>query len=295
MGAFSQIGQTVAKADDAGTNVRVHVKIPSDWGWETPSLWFQGDPVTLEDVGEQTHITGWGESDYGYPLTKEADDFYTGVIKGNVTNLQFLDVSAPTGRVVDNAYDVNMAQFTENTPQDLYYFKIDVDGDGELDTWRWYKDSEKQQALSEFVDMTLYYYDSNSWEKVYCHTWGNGIAGTKWPGTLAEQVKEDWYKIEIKSVPKNTTLNCIFNNNNKSQTETINISIADAAEGAAWIFTGEKGVVYTEPEEYKEAGNVKESEEPQITTCDLTLHYKNAYGENPAVYMYSGSDQIAGS
>ena len=298
MGAFSQIGQIAAKADETGINVRVHVNIPSAWGWEKPSLWYQGDSVTLEDVGEQTHIAGWGDTDYGYPLTKESDDFYTGVIKGNVTNLQFLDVSAPSGHCVSNAYDVNMAQFTDDTPQDLYYFKIDADGDGELDTWRWYKDSEKQQALSEFVDMTLYYYDSNSWNNVYCHTWGNGVDGTEWPGILTEQVKENWYRTEIKNIPKNTTLNCIFNNNNGTQTDTISVSISDASDGAAWIFTGEKGVVYTEPIEYKEAGEVKEPEEPeepQITTCDLTIHYKNAVGADPAIYMYNGSDQIAGA
>lgn len=294
MGAFSQIGQIVVKADQTSMNVKVHVNIPAEWEWVSPAIWYQGENVQLSSVGEGELIAGWGDSDYGYPLTKESEDSYYGIIKGNLTNLQFVDVKAPAGRCLSGAYDANMAQYTDENPQDLYYFYVDSDGDEVADTWKWYKDSERNNPLSTTADITLYYY-CDSWTSAYCHSWGNGIAATTWPGTQMEQVKENWYKAEVKNVPSNADINCILNNNNGGQTGTITVSTDQAVDGAAWILSANSGAVYTEPEEYTNAGAPVVPEEPEITTCNLTVHYKNAYGDDPAIYMYNGDDKIAGA
>lgn len=308
MGAFSQIGQIAVKADETGINVRVHVKIPSAWGWEIPSLWYQGDSVTLEDVCEQTHITGWGDSDYGYPLKEESDDFYTGVIKGNVTNLQFLDVSAPSGRVISNAYDSKMAQYVGENTTDLYYILND-------NAWTWYTDKEGTSVLPELdgvedCTVTVHYENTSKWSKVCVQaseggSW-NAIAGYEdykngvGAEVSADPEKANWYTFKI-TKKNDTQLNLIFNAGDwgdTNQTDNINVSLTGKTSLELWCSGNKKTatkVLEEAPESWLNPTTPEEPEEPQITTCDLTVHYKNAVGADPAIYMYNSSDQIAGA
>lgn len=127
----SSLGQnlTAKAAEGAATNIRIHFYNEYNWTIPTVQYW-GGDAVIAENSAEATEIAGWNGA-VGYPMTAEmtkdadgndiATNWYTLQMKGTFNGFQFLDLNAPgDGNTGGKGYDVNMAQFSGETPTDLY-------------------------------------------------------------------------------------------------------------------------------------------------------------------------------
>ena len=81
------------------------------------------------------------------------------------------------------------------------------------------------EAEAKLQELTLYYYNSNSWENVALWAWTetDNLTGGTWPGAVMQAVEgqDGWYSITLESLSFDG-VNLIFNNNNNgSQTATI--------------------------------------------------------------------------
>ncbi len=92
------------------------------------------------------------------------------------------------------------------------------------------------EAPSEGAATKLYYFNENSWEKVYCWAWTMGdnvnLAQNAWPGDEMTDLGDGWFEYEVQT---DTNIGILFNDGAGAQT-------ADCADIEAakthWITNG---------------------------------------------------------
>lgn len=308
MGAFSQLGGIVAKADDSSTNITLHFQ--NYWGWTTPAIQYWGGSSTTVTgaASEAQQISGWGDNDMGYALTQEdtdnANGLYSVTLTGDFEGFQFLDLTADTNGThnatgtVSNDY---MAQYNGETAQDLYY--VPTGTDDEL-VWKWYTDADYTTELTAPAGtytgdctVTLHYNNSSNWSSVNLYMWdgsGNNLLGD-WPGAAmtADTEKAGWYTTQVPTSGI-SKVNYIFNG---SGGQTGNLS-SDITGETLEIWYDNDTVLTEAPDSWTNAEAPGETPEAlSFTNATITMHF-----EKPAdwdeVYAYisegSGWNAISG-
>lgn len=261
------------EAEEA-TYLKLYVEIPSAWTWGQPAIWYQGTNVSVTSDGSTTvagsQVPTWGENDIGYLMTKDGDtDWYYIYVKGDMTNLQIMDLSAPAGRVLNSAFSNYFSQYKEETAQSLYYKCID-------DTWKWYTNQECTVELSApagmtLYDVTLHYYNQNGWENLNIYTWNPESQGT-WPGKsfATNAVADTWYDVTLEDL----------------ESPNLEFKINNAGNGGSNMAE----TLVDGPNEFWIVGTTVYDEEPDESvlakTYEVTINYHNRYDfENVYAYL----------
>ncbi len=318
MGAFSQLGGIVSVKADTGTvNITVHMKLPSSWGWETPTLqYWGGNGISVTNGGtvdgvSSGEIENWGVT--GYYLKDDGNNIYSIQISGDFSSgfgFQFLDMktnSSASHDLVGSIDITNLSQFTDETAQDVYYIQGD-DGN-----WAWYMDSNGDVEVTapegvEEVTVTLHYYNSDNWDRVSVHSYSTCWYGvTDWPGATmtAESEKAGWYSIKTNQY-NNASTSLIFSNNGSNQKETVSISLSDHTSYEVWYING--NLVWDAPKEWVNAEPGGDSGttvvSPEVNGTSVTFRYESesatsvqlagsmtSWQDNP-VNMTKGDDDV---
>lgn len=134
---------------------------------------------------------------------------------------------------------------------------------------------------------TVYFYNAENWDKVGVYTWSPESFGT-WPGTLAEEDGDGWYKITIPSAPS-STLNIIFNNfvadgEDAVKEQTGNLLVNDIKNR---YYVGKKGKNYASK---AEALNALQNPEVKEEVSKVYYYDENDWGE-ANLYIWSDNEE----
>lgn len=104
------------KAEGEKMNVTLHFEKPDEW--TTPAIHYWGGSLELSNE-ETVDLTTWGEGKVATPLTQEEGNWYEITLKGNIQGFLFVNLGNLDNQV--KPYVSTMANYTEETPTDLYF------------------------------------------------------------------------------------------------------------------------------------------------------------------------------
>ena len=176
---------------------------------------------------------------------------------------------------LDNSTDYNLILNDDGHGNQLDGVTLSTKGKAEAEYWFDGSLSETKPADWKYVT-TIHYLASGMGSAIYNYMWGADASATgagvgkewsKWPGG---QIKENadhsgWYDVVYTQDVKQN-FSCIFNNNNRAQTDNIDVSVTSTST-ELWV-TGTKGDTTV----YKTAPDSWEAPVPDHT---FTMYYYN--------------------
>lgn len=175
---------------------------------------------------------------------------------------------------LDNSTDYNLILNDEGHGNQLSEVTLSTKGKAEAEYWFDGSLSEKKPADWKYVT-TIHYLASGMGSTIYNHMWGADASATgagvgkEWPGgQISENANHSgWYDVVYTQNVKHN-FSCIFNNNNGTQTDNIDVSVTSTST-ELWV-TGTKGGGDTTV--YKTAPDSWEKPVPNHT---FTIYYYN--------------------
>ena len=175
---------------------------------------------------------------------------------------------------LDNSTDYNLILNDDGHGNQLKDVTLSTKGKAEAEYWFDGSLSETKPADWKYVT-TIHYLASGMGSTIYNHMWGADVSATgagvgkEWPGgQISENANHSgWYDVVYTQDVKQN-FSCIFNNNNGTQTDNIDVSVTSTST-ELWV-TGTKGGGDTTV--YKTAPDSWEKPVPNHT---FTIYYYN--------------------
>lgn len=175
---------------------------------------------------------------------------------------------------LDNSTDYNLILNDDGHGNQLKDVTLSTKGKAEAEYWFDGSLSETKPADWKYVT-TIHYLASGMGSTIYNHMWGADVSATgagvgkEWPGgQISENANHSgWYDVVYTQNVKHN-FSCIFNNNNGTQTDNIDVSVTSTST-ELWV-TGTKGGGDTTV--YKTAPDSWEKPVPNHT---FTIYYYN--------------------
>ena len=175
---------------------------------------------------------------------------------------------------LDNSTDYNLILNDDGHGNQLKDVTLSTKGKAEAEYWFDGSLSETKPADWKYVT-TIHYLASGMGSTIYNHMWGADVSATgagvgkEWPGgQISENANHSgWYDVVYTQNVKHN-FSCIFNNNNGTQTDNIDVSVTSTST-ELWV-TGTKGGGDTTV--YKTAPDSWEKPVPDHT---FTIYYYN--------------------
>ena len=175
---------------------------------------------------------------------------------------------------LDNSTDYNLILNDDGHGNQLKDVTLSTKGKAEAEYWFDGLLSETKPADWKYVT-TIHYLASGMGSTIYNHMWGADVSATgagvgkEWPGgQISENANHSgWYDVVYTQNVKHN-FSCIFNNNNGTQTDNIDVSVTSTST-ELWV-TGTKGGGDTTV--YKTAPDSWEKPVPNHT---FTIYYYN--------------------
>lgn len=175
---------------------------------------------------------------------------------------------------LDNSTDYNLILNDDGHGNHLKDVTLSTKGKAEAEYWFDGSLSETKPADWKYVT-TIHYLASGMGSTIYNHMWGADVSATgagvgkEWPGgQISENANHSgWYDVVYTQNVKHN-FSCIFNNNNGTQTDNIDVSVTSTST-ELWV-TGTKGGGDTTV--YKTAPDSWEKPVPNHT---FTIYYYN--------------------
>lgn len=175
---------------------------------------------------------------------------------------------------LDNSTDYNLILNDDGHGNQLKDVTLSTKGKAEAEYWFDGSLSETKPADWKYVT-TIHYLASGMGSTIYNHMWGADVSATgagvgkEWPGgQISENANHSgWYDVVYTQNVKHD-FSCIFNNNNGTQTDNIDVSVTSTST-ELWV-TGTKGGGDTTV--YKTAPDSWEKPVPNHT---FTIYYYN--------------------
>ncbi len=175
---------------------------------------------------------------------------------------------------LDNSTDYNLILNNDGHGKQLDDVTLSTKGKAEAEYWFDGSLSETKPADWKYVT-TIHYLASGMGSTIYNHMWGADVSATgagvgkEWPGgQISENANHSgWYDVVYTQNVKHN-FSCIFNNNNGTQTDNIDVSVTSTST-ELWV-TGTKGGGDTTV--YKTAPDSWEKPVPNHT---FTIYYYN--------------------
>lgn len=175
---------------------------------------------------------------------------------------------------LDNSTDYNLILNDDGHWNQLKDVTLSTKGKAEAEYWFDGSLSETKPADWKYVT-TIHYLASGMGSTIYNHMWGADVSATgagvgkEWPGgQISENANHSgWYDVVYTQNVKHN-FSCIFNNNNGTQTDNIDVSVTSTST-ELWV-TGTKGGGDTTV--YKTAPDSWEKPVPNHT---FTIYYYN--------------------
>lgn len=175
---------------------------------------------------------------------------------------------------LDNSTDYSLILNDDGHGNQLKDVTLSTKGKAEAEYWFDGSLSETKPADWKYVT-TIHYLASGMGSTIYNHMWGADVSATgagvgkEWPGgQISENANHSgWYDVVYTQNVKHN-LSCIFNNNNGTQTDNIDVSVTSTST-ELWV-TGTKGGGDTTV--YKTAPDSWEKPVPNHT---FTIYYYN--------------------
>lgn len=175
---------------------------------------------------------------------------------------------------LDNSTDYNLILNDDGHGKQLKDVTLSTKGKAEAEYWFDGSLSETKPADWKYVT-TIHYLASGMGSTIYNHMWGADVSATgagvgkEWPGgQISENANHSgWYDVVYTQNVKHN-FSCIFNNNNGTQTDNIDVSVTSTST-ELWV-TGTKGGGDTTV--YKTAPDSWEKPVPNHT---FTIYYYN--------------------
>lgn len=175
---------------------------------------------------------------------------------------------------LDNSTDYNLILNDDGHGNQLKVVTLSTKGKAEAEYWFDGSLSETKPADWKYVT-TIHYLASGMGSTIYNHMWGADVSATgagvgkEWPGgQISENANHSgWYDVVYTQNVKHN-FSCIFNNNNGTQTDNIDVSVTSTST-ELWV-TGTKGGGDTTV--YKTAPDSWEKPVPNHT---FTIYYYN--------------------
>lgn len=173
---------------------------------------------------------------------------------------------------LDNSTDYNLILNNDGHGKQLDDVTLSTKGKAEAEYWFDGSLSETKPADWKYVT-TIHYLASGMGSTIYNHMWGADASATgagvgkEWPGgQISENANHSgWYDVVYTQNVKHN-FSCIFNNNNGTQTDNIDVSVTSTST-ELWV-TGTKGDTTV----YKTAPDSWEAPVPDHT---FTIYYYN--------------------
>lgn len=173
---------------------------------------------------------------------------------------------------LDNSTDYNLILNDDGHGNQLKDVTLSTKGKAEAEYWFDGSLSETKPADWKYVT-TIHYLASGMGSTIYNHMWGADVSATgagvgkEWPGgQISENANHSgWYDVVYTQNVKHN-FSCIFNNNNGTQTDNIDVSVTSTST-ELWV-TGTKGDTTV----YKTAPDSWEAPVPDHT---FTIYYYN--------------------
>ena len=173
---------------------------------------------------------------------------------------------------LDNSTDYNLILNDDGHGKQLDEVTLSTKGKAEAEYWFDGSLSETKPADWKYVT-TIHYLASGMGSTIYNHMWGADASATgagvgkEWPGgQISENADHSgWYDVVYTQDVKQN-FSCIFNNNNGTQTDNIDVSVTSTST-ELWV-TGTKGDTTV----YKTAPDSWEAPVPDHT---FTMYYYN--------------------
>lgn len=173
---------------------------------------------------------------------------------------------------LDNSTDYNLILNDDGHGNQLKDVTLSTKGKAEAEYWFDGSLSETKPADWKYVT-TIHYLASGMGSTIYNHMWGADVSATgagvgkEWPGgQISENANHSgWYDVVYTQDVKQN-FSCIFNNNNGTQTDNIDVSVTSTST-ELWV-TGTKGDTTV----YKTAPDSWEAPVPDHT---FTIYYYN--------------------
>lgn len=174
---------------------------------------------------------------------------------------------------LDNSTDYSLILNDDGHGNQLKDVTLSTKGKAEAEYWFDGSLSETKPADWKYVT-TIHYLASGMGSTIYNHMWGADVSATgagvgkEWPGgQISENANHSgWYDVVYTQNVKHN-FSCIFNNNNGTQTDNIDVSVTSTST-ELWV-TGTKGGDTTV---YKTAPDSWEAPVPDHT---FTMYYYN--------------------
>ena len=175
---------------------------------------------------------------------------------------------------LDNSTDYNLILNDEGHGNQLSEVTLSTKGKAEAEYWFDGSLSEKKPADWKYVT-TIHYLASGMGSTIYNHMWGADASATgagvgkEWPGgQISENADHSgWYDVVYTQDVKQN-FSCIFNNNNGTQTDNIDVSVTSTST-ELWVTGTQAGGDTTV---YKTAPDSWEAPVPDHT---FTIYYYN--------------------
>ncbi len=287
----SKLYETKAEAEKALGIETTTVYFFNTDGWNTVNAyaWYDG--------GEQI-FGGWP----GKVIISEGNYWWKAELKTTGDKPKYIIFNDGKGTQTEN---ITLEGNTGN-----YYAISAKQSEGNLKVDKYSSKSEAEEALGINGDSTtVYYYNAAGWEQVGVYTWGDVDLGS-WPGALAEDDGNGWWKLTINAAPS-TNFNIIFNNHvqgddGKRQTEDLKVDSLKQVYfiGSKYKYTSkeaalnalendnlvlEKNLGGNTTEKPKENTNRPIEEESELVEGTVKIYYYNASDWNQ-VNMYAWTD-----
>ena len=173
---------------------------------------------------------------------------------------------------LDNSTDYSLILNDDGHGNQLSDVTLSTKGKAEAEYWFDGSLSETKPADWKYVT-TIHYLASGMGSTIYNHMWGADVSATgagvgkEWPGgQISENANHSgWYDVVYTQNVKHN-FSCIFNNNNGTQTDNIDVSVTSTST-ELWV-TGTKGDTTV----YKTAPDSWEAPVPDHT---FTIYYYN--------------------
>ena len=173
---------------------------------------------------------------------------------------------------LDNSTDYNLILNDDGHGNQLKDVTLSTKGKAEAEYWFDGSLSETKPADWKYVT-TIHYLASGMGSTIYNHMWGADVSATgagvgkEWPGgQISENANHSgWYDVVYTQNVKHN-FSCIFNNNNGTQTDNIDVSVTSTST-ELWV-TGTKGDTAV----YKTA---PDSWEAPVADHTFTIYYYN--------------------